>query len=172
MPLVGDRRACFGASRISCGTQGSGLPADDDGVCCDDDAVTDEPDWFSLGGWSSRYARVAFSSLSGDYALVLIEANGDGREVGLNLLVRRHDRWEINEEYDDIGSDFAGRQQGYVWACGHDIPGNVLTVEYEGMRHDVLVSERGWWGYIQPARGSRDDADPPGRVTDVGALHV
>jgi hypothetical protein len=127
--------------------------------------VTDEPDWFSLGGWSPRYARVAFSSVRGDYALGLIEANGDGREVGLNLLVRQNNRWKIDEEFDDIGADFAGGQHGYVWACGSDAPGTVVTVAYAGSSHSVLVSERGWWGYLQPEASDRRDRKPPGRVS-------
>ncbi len=131
----------------------------------DDGAVTHEPDWFKLGGWSPRYARVAVSLVCGNYALGLIEANGDGREVGLNLLMRRNDVWVIDAEQDDIGGEGAGREREYVWACGPDVPGTVVTVEYNGSAHDVVVSERGWWGYVQSDAGEPRDTVPlPHRV--------
>ena len=120
--------------------------------------MTHEPDWFKLGGWSPRYARVAFSSVCGNYAIGLIEANGDGREVGLNLLVRKNHVWEMDAEQDDIGGgEGAGRERGYAWACGPDVPGTVVTVEYDGSSHDVIVSEWGWWGYVRSDAGELRD---------------
>jgi len=41
-----------------------------------------------LGGWDDRYARVIAVEVDGDHAAALVDANGDGADVNIDLYAR------------------------------------------------------------------------------------
>lgn len=61
----------------------------------------------ALGGWDERYARVIAIAVDGDHAAALIDANGDGADVNIDLFVCGTDGqwWETASGNGDAVGD-------------------------------------------------------------------
>jgi hypothetical protein len=45
----------------------------------------------TVGGWNPRYARVLDVQVQGDVAAALVDANGDGADLNVDIYVRQSD---------------------------------------------------------------------------------
>ena len=100
---------------------------------------------------------------AGDIAAALIDTNGDGASIDLDLYIRRPDgSWQgtISGSAGDEGAEWTDR---IVATWGRVGPGEELTVDYLGGHHNVLASAQGWWLFIAP---TSDPQAMPRRVTD------
>jgi hypothetical protein len=119
----------------------------------------------SAGGWDARYAATLAVASHGGLAAALIDANGDGADIDLDLYER-----DADGHWHEVGSGSAG-DRGTSWSTrmaatwGRAEPGAQVEIEYLGHRHSVVASQSGWWLFVGPAT---DDSDPVPRPIDHG----
>jgi hypothetical protein len=121
-------------------------------------------DVLASGGWHPRYVRVLVTASDGDYGFALVDGNGDGAE-----LEEEQWQWEDAPGGDgrwEGGSTSGAGPLGYLpplvargsvgpayFAYGR-VPGREsLTVEFDGRRYEIPVSQLGVWGFIGEAAG-------------------
>jgi hypothetical protein len=84
----------------------------------------DSPDWLTVGGWHAPSARVLADAVIDGLAAVLVDTNGDGRELWFE--VARHDDtegWEIVHSDADVSETWISESGGLVTGWGTGEPG-------------------------------------------------
>ena len=118
------------------------------------------------GGWHPDYARVLLIEQSGDFALVLVDGNGDGAELELEHWDRNADGvWEGGSTsghgaLDWLPSADAWSTGDVVCALGRAEPLSVVSIEYGGATHSRQANELGLWGFLHDADSPRPDDLP------------
>jgi hypothetical protein len=114
----------------------------------------------SEGGWHPEHAVVLAIATHGDLGAALIDSNGDGADIDLDLYER-----DGSGDWSETGSSGVG-DVGPVWnyrtvaTWGRGAPGELVNVAYLTHRATVTVASTGWWLFIAPPE---DEATYPVR---------
>jgi hypothetical protein len=121
-------------------------------------------DALALGGWDERYARVLATAVWGDVAAAIVDSNGDGADIDLDLYEWVGNIWQrtISGNVSDDGSGYMG---GIVYLFGRATPGTTVRVDHNTTVESVDVSSDGWWLYLASASDEPGDAMP--RLADL-----
>jgi hypothetical protein len=121
------------------------------------------------GGWHPAYARVLVIEQDGDFAVVLIDGNGDGAELELEHWQRGGDGlWHGGATSGHGPLAFLPAFQAwnagdFVAAVGRARPAAEVSVEYGGRVYSRRASEFGTWGFVHAA-DSPDTGELPAVV--------
>ena len=109
------------------------------------------------GGWPPAYAKVITVATAGDHALAVIDPNGDGQDLNVDLYLRENGTW-IEGSSSGIGSLDTTRApsdiaDGWSFPDIHDAigiapAGSEVTVRFNGTDHKILASASGVWAFI------------------------
>ncbi len=112
-------------------------------------------------GWSERYATVLRIFTAGDLAVSLVDTNGDGREVMLELWVRESGLWgapvmsnPFGSWPPTVGAHASGCSPEYSYAVGRAAPGGSMTVELGDVTHEVIADADGMWFFLHQQVGN------------------
>jgi hypothetical protein len=114
-----------------------------------------------IGGWHPKYARVLLIEHDGDYAVVLVDGNGDGAELELEYWQRdADDLWHAGSSSGHGPLDRLRAAQSwdagpFVAALGRVRPSAQVSVEYAGRVYRRQGNEFGAWGFIHVADSAR-----------------
>lgn len=113
-----------------------------------------EADVIALSGWHPRYARVLALASEGDHGFAVVDGNGDGAELEVELWWWEEGAWTSGSSsgtgpLDGLASFQAGGEPGvicfaYGWAPGR----GSVTISYDGQLHDVPISRHGVWAFV------------------------
>lgn len=118
-------------------------------------------EWARIGGWSP-VATVVFVRTDGPFGLSLIDINGDGSHYCLDKLERADGAWQVTSTDDDVALDGATSwTPRFVYGWGPGTAGDVVVVDYRGVRHSVVVQPDNWWTFIAPTDPAAGDGLPP-----------
>ena len=106
-----------------------------------------------LGGWDRRFARVLLIEQSGEYALVLVDGNGDGAELEVEYWRDGGGSWhcEASSGFLALGSLTSAETWNtgeYVCAVGRVAPGSVVGITYGDHAYSRQANEFGVWGFV------------------------
>ena len=77
---------------------------------------------------------------------ILVDANGDGRELWFEIARRAETGEWIERQADaDVGPTNVSEFDGLVYGWGTGVPGERRIVEHSGTSFVVEVSAAGWW---------------------------
>ena len=119
----------------------------------------------SVGGWDERYARVLLKVTDRQAALTIVDSNGDGSELEIDVLHYEAGGW-VSAGSSGLGalvpspSEASGRSGRVVWAAGVLEPGSVVTVRFGPAKSRVVVVRSGLWAWVFDA----GDGEPDGAV--------
>ncbi|MHB1536717.1 MAG: hypothetical protein ACYC1D_19335 [Acidimicrobiales bacterium] len=109
------------------------------------------------GGWPPAYARVITVATARDRALVVIDPNGDGQDLNIDLYHRESGTW-IEGSSSGIGPLDTTRAPSditYGWsspdihyAIGIAPAGSEVTVRFNGTDHKIPASASAVWAFI------------------------
>jgi hypothetical protein len=126
-----------------------------------------------IGGWHPRYARVLLIEHDHDFAVVLVDGNGDGAELELEYWQRDADgRWHAGSSSGHGSLDRLRVAQ--IWDAGPFVAalGRVgrsaeVSVEYAGRVYRLEGNEFGAWGFIHAADSARRGELPAVTVAET-----
>jgi hypothetical protein len=109
------------------------------------------------GGWPTAYAQVITVATAGDRALAVIDPNGDGQDLNIDLYHREGGAW-VEGSSSGIGpldTTRAPSDIAYGWsfpdihyAIGIAPAGSEVTVRFNGTDHKITTSASGVWAFI------------------------
>lgn len=114
-----------------------------------------------VGGWHPKYARVLLIERDGNYAIVLIDGNGDGAELELEYWERdsggvwRGGSTSGHGPLDKLPAAGIWNAGPFVAAVGRVEPGAEVSLEYGGHVHRRQASDAGVWGFIHASDSRR-----------------
>jgi hypothetical protein len=113
-----------------------------------------------IGGWHPKYVRVLLIEHDGDYAVVLVDGNGDGAELELEYWQRDADLWHATSSsghgpLDRLRAAQSWAAGPFVAALGRVLPSAQVSVEYAGRAYRRQGNEFGVWGFIHVADSAR-----------------
>jgi hypothetical protein len=120
------------------------------------------------GGWSPRYARVLLVATDGDRGLALVDGNGDGWELEVEIWA-----WCEQHGWEAAGTSMGagalarvgngrtgGRIDDLCFAYGR-LPGRTsATLQFRGHACEVPVNQHGYWGFVSVDDGSAEPDEP------------
>lgn len=116
------------------------------------------------GGWDPRYAVARGVVSDEDFAVALIDPNGDGGTIDLDEYSRGPDGgWMAESSGGGAGDSGTSWSQHLVATYGRTEPGARVLVDYCGRTYPVTADEDGWWLWAQR---SLDDHTMPGSRSD------
>ncbi|KRB76838.1 hypothetical protein ASE01_08675 [Nocardioides sp. Root190] len=111
------------------------------------------------------YGRVLAVLVDGEYAAVLDDMNGDGREVELGVHKWEAGRWKHWGGQDDVDLPFAdgpphhGWGGEVCWVIGRTRAGGRVEVEWFGEQSVVVADAEGWWLAVLPVEHVEGELD-------------
>jgi hypothetical protein len=124
-----------------------------------------------VGGWHPKYARVLLIEHDSDYAIALIDGNGDGAELELEYWYHDRDGFWRGGSTSGYGplyglpSEASWNSGEFVTVVGRAEPGAEVMLEYGGQVYRREASDTGVWGFIHASDSARPDELPA--VTSV-----
>jgi hypothetical protein len=124
-----------------------------------------DADW-RLAGWNANYARGLADVEIGEARAVLVDTNGDGRELAFALEGRSSDgEWIELLNWDDVGGHHPVERvesgPPVLFGGGTGRPRERKTATYDGGDFSVRVNGNGWWLLLRTATEGQT-ADTPG----------
>jgi len=119
------------------------------------------------GGWNPRYARVLLTASDGDHGVALVDGNGDGRELEIEVWTwsERHG-WEAGPSMgagalSRVGTEQTGGRIDNLCIAYGRLPGKTsATLQFRGHACEVPVSQHGFWGFARFDDGSAEPDEP------------
>lgn len=99
------------------------------------------------GGWDPRYAMTLAVASQGDVGAALIDSNGDGADINLDVYERDADG--VWQGVGGAGTGFLSDRVAVI--SGRTEPGLIVDMEYAGRRSSIVASEKGWWLFVAVA---------------------
>lgn len=105
----------------------------------------------SAGGWDPRYAVTLAAASSGDVAAALVDTNGDGVDVDLDIYERDPDgSWQAGSS-GRVGESGGFLSDRTAVICGRTEPDSIVDIEYAAGSYSVVASSAGWWLFVTTA---------------------
>lgn len=101
----------------------------------------------SAGGWDPRYAVTLAVASQGDVGAALIDSNGDGADIDLDVYER--DAEGVWQGVGCAGTAFLSDRVAVI--SGRAEPGLIVDIEYAGQRSSIVASAKGWWLFVAVA---------------------
>lgn len=111
----------------------------------------DADDAIRLGGWDARYAKPLVIGTHGDRAAALVDSNGDGAAIELDVYRWLDGAWQPGPS--GSGGDAIDRADGLLVSTGRARPHERVRVRHDGQEVGVTTTSSGWWMMPTP----RDD---------------
>lgn len=106
----------------------------------------------TAGGWDPRYAVLLALRIEGDVAAALVDSNGDGGDIDLDLWTRDADgAWRERSSSGGAGDEGTGWSPEMVTAYGRTEPHGTIHVAYAGTEHVLTADALGWWLFVAPS---------------------
>jgi hypothetical protein len=102
----------------------------------------------SLGGWDERFAVVVAVAARDGVGAAIVDTNGDGADVDLDLYTREPDGAWVGGSSGNDGVGGGSWNHRVVTASGWASPGSTVTVDYLGERHQVTTAATGCWLFV------------------------
>lgn len=104
----------------------------------------------ALGGWDARYAVVLATASRDSVAAAIIDTNGDGAGVALDLYTRAATGEWVGQSSSNSGVDGLSWNDEVATGSGWADPGSRVTVEYMDVTYPVEVGPAGCWLFVAP----------------------
>jgi len=110
----------------------------------DDLAAMPSEELLRAGGWNPLCARLLRVETFGEEALVLVDTNGDGKEIEVEF-------WRRAASWDCLGSaglgsgGYSGSRGGLLWTVGRAQGRASVRVAHGAAVSDLPVDENGYW---------------------------
>lgn len=112
---------------------------------------------------NQRWGAVREVIVREQYAAVLDDLNGDGREVELRVYERVSDGWRFVLHQDDVSASDGSVDQVGGWSVGfyadspgtfcylgRGRPGTRIRVSFGGLAQELGIGDDGWWLWAMP----------------------
>lgn len=103
----------------------------------------DLDDVVSLGGWDARYAKPLVADTYGDRAAALIDSNGDGGALELDVYRWVDGAWQAGPSGSAGGGTYW--VDGLLISAGGAHPHERVHVLHDGQELGVTAASSGWW---------------------------
>lgn len=117
----------------------------------------------AAGGWDPRWARVLVVATDGDAGAAIVDTNGDGADVDLDVYTREPTGEWVPGPSGNVGEQGWCQWDGGVACYGRAARGEAVTVAHRASRHEVITAATGWWLFVTAASAT-DSREPPSRV--------
>jgi hypothetical protein len=119
------------------------------------------------GGWDPRYAVLLALEIRGGVAGALVDGNGDGADISLDVYQQLSDgTWQEQSSSGGAGDSAVFCSSEMVGCYARSNPSQPILVEYGGCRYQVQPNAEGWWLFVAPAIS---DWEVPHVVGDASA---
>ena len=105
----------------------------------------------SAGGWDPRYAVTLAVASQDDVGAALIDTNGDGADIDLDVYERDADGVWQGVASSGVGDDGGFLSDRMAVISGRTEPGLIVNIEYASRRSSVVASGAGWWLFVAVA---------------------
>ena len=119
------------------------------------------------GGWDPRYAVTLAVALHDDVGAALIDSNGDGIDVDLDIYERDADGVWRGGDSSGVGDAGASLSTKSAVAWGRAEPSLIIDIDYAGERYSVATEDTGWWLFVTDRATAGVDVFPE----RVGSRH-
>jgi hypothetical protein len=124
--------------------------------------------WSKLDVSLRWHERLHAFAVADGAVFVLIDTNGDGREIEMRIYAERPDEtWALVVELDDVGDPGMATVEMPGYAYGRAQPRGTVTISYRNEMRSVRADSLGWWAFFDMSASDTDqgwDWPTPQRV--------